>query len=79
MLLSKKLLRIYKVPFAVLLFLFSFTLFHWIKPSFAYQPNGSYRPFGVGYKHKTVIPVWIAAIILAIVSYMIILSTIQLL
>jgi len=71
---QKKLLRIYKVPFAIFLFLISFSLFHWIKPSFAYQPNGAYRPFGVGYKHKTVIPIWIVAIILAIFSYLLISS-----
>ena len=79
MLFQKKLLRIYKVPFAVFLFLFSFTLFHWIKPSFAYQPNGAYRQFGVGYKHKTVIPIWVVAIIFSIMSYLIILSVIQIL
>jgi len=69
----KKLLRLYKVPFAIFLFLVLFGTFHLWKPSFAYQENGAYRPFGIGYKHKTVIPIWIVAILLAIFSYLIIL------
>ena len=68
-----KLLRNYKVHFAVLLFIILFGSFHMIKPGFAYTANGAYRPFGVGYKHKTVIPVWAVAIFLAILSYLFIL------
>lgn len=67
---SRKMLRIYKVPFAVFIFIILFGTFHTIKPSFAYMPNGAYRPFGVGYKHKTVVPVWLVAIFLAILSYL---------
>jgi hypothetical protein len=77
MLFQKKVLRIYKVQFAILLFLISFSIFHLVKPSFAYSPNGAYRPFGVGYKHKTVIPIWVVAIMFAIISYLIIISAIQ--
>ena len=73
----KKLLRLYKVQFAILLFLLSFGLFHYLKPAFAYQENGAYRPFGVGYKHKTVVPIWIVAIVLAIFSYLFILMSIS--
>lgn len=76
MLIPKKLLRLYKVPFAVLLFLILFGSFHLWKPAFAYQENGAYRPFGIGYKHKTVIPIWVVAIILAIFSYMLVLMAI---
>jgi hypothetical protein len=68
-----KLLRNYKVHFAVLLFIILFSSFHMIKPGFAYMPNGAYRQFGVGYKHKTVVPVWLIAIFLAILSYLFIL------
>ena len=77
MLFNKKLLRIYKVQFAILIFLMTFSLFHWIKPSFAYQTNGAYRPFGVGYKHKTIVPIWVIAIIFAIISYLLVLNIIQ--
>ena len=70
---SRKMLRIYKVPFAALIFIILFGGFHMLKPSFAYMPNGAYRPFGVGYKHKTVVPVWLISIFLAILSYLAIL------
>jgi len=69
----KKILRLYKVPCAIFLFLVLFSIFHVSKPGFAYQENGAYRPFGIGYKHKTVIPIWVVAIILAIFSYLIVL------
>jgi hypothetical protein len=43
-----------------------------IKPGFAYQDKGAFRPFGLGYLHKTVIPVWMIAILLAIFSYLLV-------
>jgi hypothetical protein len=61
-----------KVYIAILVFLVSFWIFHLIKPGFAYQENGAFRPFGVGYLHKTVIPAWIIAILLAIFSYLLV-------
>jgi quinol-cytochrome oxidoreductase complex cytochrome b subunit len=77
MLIPKKILRLYKVPIAVFIFLICFGAFHLFKPAFAYQENGAYRPFGVGYKHKTVIPIWSIAIILAIFSYLLVLMGIM--
>jgi len=35
-----------------------------------YNEDGGFRPFGIGYKHKTVIPIWIASITVAIFSYL---------
>ena len=72
-----KMLRIYKIQFAILLFLFLFGVFHWIQPSFSYLSNGAFRPFGVGFRNKTVIPAWIVAIILAILSYVFVSSLVQ--
>jgi hypothetical protein len=50
-----------------------FSLFHFLKPGFAYNSQGGFRPFGVGYSNKTIFPVWIVAIILAIFSYTVVL------
>ena len=69
----KKILRIYKVHISILMFIFLFGIFHQLKPGFAYLPNGAYRPFGVGYKHKTVVPVWLVAIMLSVLSYLMVL------
>ena len=59
---------------AIFLFLILFSLFHWLKPGFAYNELGGFRPFGVGYKNKTIFPVWVVAIILAIFSYTVVIS-----
>jgi hypothetical protein len=59
---------------AIVLFLALFSLFHWIKPGFAYNDLGGFRPFGLGYKNKTIFPVWVVAIILAIFSYTLVIS-----
>lgn len=60
--------------YAIVLFLVLFSLFHLVKPGFAYNEHGGFRPFGIGYKHKTIFPVWVIAIILAIFSYTLVLS-----
>ena len=72
----RKVVRIYKLPLSILIFALCFSLFHLYKPGFAYLENGAYRPFGVGYKHKTVVPVWLVSICLATLSYLFILSII---
>lgn len=77
MYLSKKLLIQNKVNFSILLFLILFSAFHFIKPAFAYNENGGYRPFGLGYRNKTVIPVWVISILLALSCYLFILFLIQ--
>jgi len=60
----------YKIQTAIVIFLLAFSLFHYLQPAFAYLPNGAFRPFGVGFRNKTVIPVWVIAIVLAILSYL---------
>lgn len=67
---SKSIVRQYKTNFAILLFLISFTLFHYLKPGFAYGKDGEFRQFGLGYRNKTVIPIWGVSIVFAILSYL---------
>jgi hypothetical protein len=69
---SKKFLIYHKVSFAILLFILFFGMVHLVKPTFIYSPDGGFRPFGIGYQNKTILPVWIVAIVLAIVSYILI-------
>lgn len=66
-----------KVNVAIIIFLVVFSAFHVIKPGFAYNREGGYRPFGLGFRNKTVVPIWIIAIILAILSYLFVLFWIQ--
>jgi hypothetical protein len=70
MILSKRYVRFNKVNIAILLFILSFTIVHIVKPSIAYNEDGSFRPFGIGFRHKTVVPIWVVAIILAIFCYL---------
>ena len=62
-----------KLVISIILFMVLFSLFHFLKPAFAYNSQGGFRPFGVGYSNKTIFPVWIVAIILAIFSYTVVL------
>lgn len=45
-------------------------MIHHFKPSLLYTPEGGFRQFGVGYKQKTVVPIWLVAILLAILCYL---------
>jgi hypothetical protein len=65
----RKMVQMHRPMFAILVFAVLITAFHWLKPAFAYTPEGGFRPFGIGYKHKTVMSVWVVTIILAIFSY----------
>lgn len=77
-LVSGKFVRVNKLNIAILIFLILFTVVHITKPVFIYNNEGGFRQFGVGYKHKTVIPIWLVAIILAILSYLTVLYLIML-
>ena len=54
---------------SILLFLLVLAVVHWLKPRYMYHDDGSLREFGVGYKQKTVTPMWLVVIVAAIGSY----------
>lgn len=58
---------------AIVLFLFLFTFIVLLKPDFMFNRDGSLRNFGIGYKNKTVVPIWLVTIILAILAYFLVL------
>jgi hypothetical protein len=70
MLFNRNFVRKHLVSFATLLFVGLYVLILKLKPGFLYNHDGTLRTFGVGYKNKTVIPVWLLAIALAILSYL---------
>ncbi len=76
--LTTKFIRIHIVNISVVIFLVAFSLIHYIKPDLMYTKEGGFRQFGIGYKHKTVVPIWLVAIILAIFSYLCVLNYILL-
>jgi hypothetical protein len=67
--LSKSAIRENKLVISITLFLCFFYAIHNFKPRFIYNEHGGFRQFGIGYKQKTVVPIWIASIVLAILCY----------
>ena len=43
------------------------------KPSIIFYDDGTLREFGVGYKNKTIFPLWIISIFLGVWSYLLVL------
>lgn len=66
----KAIVRYNKLNISILLFLLFFTLTHYTKPGLLYDSNGGFREFGVGYRNKTVIPIWLFAIVLSVLCYL---------
>jgi hypothetical protein len=66
----KKFVKIHKLSFAILIFIILFGTMHYIKPALIYNEQGGFRQFGLGYKNKTILPIWIFAIIFSIFSYL---------
>ena len=58
---------------SIVIFVFLFCILQLFAPGFLYKEDGSLREFGIGYKNKTVIPIWLVAFILAIFSYLFVL------
>ena len=58
---------------AIALFIVIYGFIQIMKPSFLYNSDGSIREFGVGYRNKTILPVWLLSIILGILCYVFVL------
>tara|TARA_A100001015_G_scaffold115682_1_gene128461 strand:- start:1543 stop:1791 length:249 start_codon:yes stop_codon:yes gene_type:complete len=56
----------------IIFFVLVYILINYLKPAFLYTHNGTLRQFGLGYKHKTIIPLWLLSIVIAIISYLIV-------
>lgn len=54
---------------AVFIFIILFGIINAFRPSIIYNKDLSFRQFGIGYKNKTVVPIWLLSIILAILVY----------
>jgi hypothetical protein len=58
---------------SIILFLTIFGIIQMLKPTFLYNKDGSVREFGIGYKNKTILPIWLVSILLGILSYLFVL------
>lgn len=75
--LSKKFIVMHKVSIAIFLFISLISIIHYMKPTLIYLEDGSFRNFGIGYRNKTVVPIWVTSIFLAILSYLLVLYVIM--
>ena len=55
---------------AIIFFLFIFGSIQMMKPACFYNKDGSIRHFGVGYKNKTILPIWLLSLVLGILCYL---------
>lgn len=67
---SKNYIRENPTLVAVLLFIIIFGAIQMMKPSCFYNKDGSIREFGIGYKNKTILPVWLLSIVLGVLCYL---------
>ena len=74
---SQKMINIFKsnwhLTFAVLLFVFVYgILAFWLRPScFFLQNNQGLREFGVGSQTRTILPLWLASLIIGVLCYIV--------
>lgn len=69
----KELIEKNSILTAIILYLILFGIIQLLKPAFLYNTDGSIRDFGIGYRNKTILPIWLLAIILGILCYIIVL------
>lgn len=62
-------LRTHITSISIVIFVIVYCYLNYLKPAFIYNKNGTLREFGIGFKKKTVIPLWLITIFIAIMSY----------
>ena len=55
---------------SVILFIIIFGFIQMMKPACFYNKDGSIREFGIGYKSKTILPIWLSSSVLGILCYL---------
>jgi hypothetical protein len=63
-------IRLHKRSTAISIFIVLMLLVHFSKPMLIYNEDGGFRQFGIGYRNKSIFPIWLVSIILAILSYL---------
>ena len=58
---------------SIIIFVIIFGGIQLMKPACFYNRNGSIREFGIGYKNKTIVPLWLFSILLGIIVYLFVL------
>lgn len=67
---NKNFLETNVVLVAIVLYVIVYAMAVIWKPAFLYKPDNTLRQFGVGYKTKTILPMWLFAFLVAILCYL---------
>jgi len=62
-----------KIFWAIILYFFIYSFLFFYKPPIFFNLDGSIRDFGIGYRNKTILPLWLFSILLGILSYLFVL------
>ena len=68
----KNYIREHIILVSIILFIIIFGFIQIMKPLCFYNKDGSIREFGIGYRNKTILPIWLLSIVLGIVCYLIV-------
>jgi len=60
----------YKLIMSIILFCLIYYITIALKPSFLFTEDNVPRQFGIGFENKTILPIWMYVILLAIACYM---------
>ena len=66
-----------RLTVSIILFLIIFIIIIKLKPAFLFNKDGSIRNFGLGKSNTSIIPLWLFGILVAILSYLLILYLIS--
>ena len=66
-----------RLSVSIILFLIIFITILQFKPAFLFNKDGSIRNFGLGKSNTSIIPVWLFGILIATLSYLLILYLIS--
>jgi hypothetical protein len=56
----------------IIFFVLVYVFINYLKPAFLYTHKGTLRQFGLGYQNKTIIPLWLLSILIAVISYLVV-------
>ena len=66
---SRRFMKQHIISFAIALYILVYVVLNRLKPNFLYTNSGVLRSFGLNYKNKTILPIWLVSIFIAILSY----------
>jgi len=69
----RSIIRKNRLSASIILFLLVFITIVQFKPAFLFNKDGSIRSFGFGKSNTSIIPIWLFGILVAILSYLLVL------